>query len=147
MSSAIYIDEEYSTDEELSLRGRVITRRVKKTRRVRRMASGSSSSGGGSASSGNSGSGGTAPPVLRKKGLSKWGVLGLDISDPGFSKLQSKEMRFEESSRTRYDLGKEKFSNWRTELTEKVNQMYVRKDFLPMTPQDQIVLFLLNIQN
>ena len=114
MSSAIYTDEEYSTDEELSLRGRVITRRVKKTRRVRRMVSGS---------------GGTAPPVLRKKGLSKWGVLGLDISDPGFSKLQSKEMRFEESSRTRYDLGKEKFSNWRTELTEKVNRMYARKDF------------------
>jgi hypothetical protein len=129
MSSAIYIDEEYSTDEELSLRGRVITRRVNKTRRVRRMASGSSSSGGGSTNSGNSGSGGTAPPALRKKGLSKWGVLGLDISDPGFSKLQSKEMRFEESSRTRYDLGKEKFSNWRTELTEKVNRMYARKDF------------------
>ena len=127
MSTAIYTDEEYSTDEELSLRGRVITRRVKKNRRVvRRMASGSSGSSGAGSSGGG---GGTAPPAIRKKGLSKWGVLGLDISDSGFSKLQSKEMRFEETTRTRYDLGKEKFSNWRSELIEKINRMYARKDF------------------
>jgi hypothetical protein len=71
----------------------------------------------------------TAPaPVARKK-LSKWGTEGLNISDPSFSKLHSKEQKFEESTRQKYDLEKEKFLNFSTNLVEKVNRLYAKNDF------------------
>ena len=34
------------------------------------------------------------PPVIVKKSLSKWDVIGLDLSDAAFSKLHSKESKF-----------------------------------------------------
>ena len=79
-----FTDEEYSTDEETTLRsGRVLINRVRKTRRVRRVMTGS-------------GSAPPAPPVVKKKGLSQWGITGLDITNPAFSKLHGKEQRFED---------------------------------------------------
>jgi hypothetical protein len=85
----------------------------------------------------------TPAPIARKQ-LSKWGTEGLSISDPGFSKLHSKEMKFEASTRKKYDLQKETFLTFTTNLIEKVNRLYARKDFTikdaSPTPADCFVL-------
>ena len=120
-------DEEYSTDEEITLRsGKTITRRVKKTRRVRRVTVA------------------TMTGTFKKKGLSRWNIEGLDVNDSGFSKMHSKEMRFEETTKKRYDLQKETFLNWTQGLIEKVDRIYGRGVFTiqdsSATPEDCFVL-------
>jgi hypothetical protein len=84
-----------------------------------------------------------APTPVARKQLIKRGTTGLNISDPGFSKLHSKEMKFE-STKTLYDLEKEKFLNFSNNLVEKVNRIYARSDFTmedsSPTPTDCFVL-------
>jgi hypothetical protein len=67
--------------------------------------------------------------TITKKGLSKWGVVGLDISDTGFSKLHSKEQQFDSSKNKEYGLENEKFLNYTDNLIEKVNRMYAKGTF------------------
>ena len=47
-------------------------------------------------------------PAIVMKSLSKWGMVGLDLSDAGFSKLHSKESKYSES-KAKYNLEPEKF--------------------------------------
>lgn len=65
----------------------------------------------------------TMAATVVKKGLSKWGTVGLDISDSGFSKLHAKEQTFE-SSRKHYDLANDTFLIYTDHLIEKVNRIY-----------------------
>jgi hypothetical protein len=62
-------------------------------------------------------------PAPRKKSLSKWAQIGLDLSDPGFSKLHSKESHFSDDDK-KYDLEPEKFEAFKQSLIEKVNRMH-----------------------
>jgi hypothetical protein len=62
-----------------------------------------------------------AVPV--KKSLSKWAQVGLDLSDPGFSKIHSKESHFSDDDK-KYDLEPEKFEAFKQGLIEKVNRMH-----------------------
>jgi hypothetical protein len=64
-----------------------------------------------------------ALPVIVKKSLSKWGMIGLDLSDSGFNKLHSKESKFSESH-TKYNLEPEKFESYKETLIQKVNRMH-----------------------
>lgn len=57
------------------------------------------------------------------RGLSKWSIEGLDLSDSGFSKLHDKESKFE-SSKTKYDLAPEKFKDYANDLIEKVERIH-----------------------
>ncbi len=66
--------------------------------------------------------------VFTKKGLSKWGTQGLDISDSGFSKLHAKEQMLE-TNRKQYDLTQDTFLNYTDHLIEKVNRMYAKSTF------------------
>ena len=67
---------------------------------------------------------GAAPPrIAVKKSLSKWAQVGLDLSDPGFSKLHSKESHFSDDDK-KYDLEPEKFEAFKQNLIEKVNRMH-----------------------
>ena len=52
------------------------------------------------------------PPPIVKKTLSKWGIEGLDLSDPGFSKLHSKESKYSDN-KAKYNLEPEKFENYK----------------------------------
>ncbi len=73
--------------------------------------------------------GGTAPvqnvnlPNIVKKSLSKWGMIGLDLSDPGFSKLHAKESKFSDTQ-TKYNLEPEKFESYKEALIQKVNRIH-----------------------
>ena len=49
------------------------------------------------------------------KGLSKWSMEGLDLTDAGFSKLHTKESKFD-SENKKYDLGSETFRNYTKNL-------------------------------
>jgi hypothetical protein len=69
----------------------------------------------------SAGASATGPVVL--KALSKWAALGLDLQDPGFSKLHAKESKFP-SNRTKYDLSPEKFENYKNDLIQKINRMH-----------------------
>jgi hypothetical protein len=64
----------------------------------------------------------TSVPV--KKKLSKWATIGLDLSDPGFSKLHSKESHFPDDSIAKYDLEADKFESFKQSLIEKVNRIH-----------------------
>lgn len=97
------------------------TRTTGSLRSGRSYQSGGNMSGG----TGNAGSGSTA---IVKKGLSKWGSTGLDISDSGFSKLHAKEQSFE-STRKHYDLANETFLTYTDHLIEKVHRMYAKNTF------------------
>ena len=62
------------------------------------------------------------------KGLSKWSMEGLDLTDAGFSKLHAKESKFD-SEKKKYDLGSETFRNYTKNLIEKVERIHAIKDF------------------
>jgi hypothetical protein len=69
----------------------------------------------------NNGNANIAQPIILKS-LSKWAVLGLDLTDSGFSKLYSKESTFHDD-KVKYDLQPEKFEEYKNELIEKINHM------------------------
>ena len=62
------------------------------------------------------------PPPIVLKSLSKWAVVGLDLTDTGFSKLYSKESHYSDD-KPKYDLQPERFEEYKNELIEKVNRM------------------------
>ena len=64
-----------------------------------------------------------APPVIVKKSLSKWDVVGLDLSDAGFSKLHARESKYSET-KPKYNLEPEKFEIYKEELVQKVHRMH-----------------------
>jgi hypothetical protein len=66
--------------------------------------------------------------VIVKKKLSRWALQGLDISEPGFSKLHSKESHFEKDGK-HYDLNPETFRTYRDGLIEKVERMFAKDAF------------------
>ena len=66
-------------------------------------------------------------PAFTFKGLSKWSIVGLDLTDSGFSKLHSKESTFE-SSKVKYNLEPEKFKNYTKDLIEKVERIHAVAD-------------------
>ena len=51
----------------------------------------------------------------------------MDLTDPGFNKLHSKESTFE-SSKIKYNLEPEKFKNYTKELIEKVERIHAVTD-------------------
>jgi hypothetical protein len=63
------------------------------------------------------------PRIAVKKTLSKWAQVGLNLSDPGLSKLHSKELYFLDNNK-KYDLELEKFEAFKQNLIEKVNRMH-----------------------
>lgn len=67
-----------------------------------------------------------APPVITKKSLSKWAMVGLDLSEAGFSKMHSKESHFSDEDK-RYDLNPENFENFKQGIIEKVNRMHANE--------------------
>jgi hypothetical protein len=69
------------------------------------------------------------PAIPVKKKLSKWATTGLDLSDPGFSKLHSKESHFPEDKMAKYDLQADKFESFKQNLIEKVNRMHGKDVF------------------
>ena len=70
-----------------------------------------------------------APAIPVKKKLSKWATTGLDLSDPGFSKLHSKESHFSDDKMAKYDLQADKFESFKQNLIEKVNRMHGKDVF------------------
>ena len=70
-----------------------------------------------------------APVAPIKKKLSKWATTGLDLSDPGFSKLHSKESHFSDDKMAKYDLQADKFESFKQNLIEKVNRMHGKDVF------------------
>ena len=62
------------------------------------------------------------------KGLSKWSIEGLDLTDAAFSKLHSKESKFD-SDKKKYDLSAETFKNFTKSLVEKVERIHATKQF------------------
>jgi hypothetical protein len=70
-----------------------------------------------------------AEPAPIKKKLSKWAAIGLDLSDPGFSKLHSKESHFPEDKMAKYDLQADKFESYKQNLIEKVNRIHGKDVF------------------
>ena len=62
------------------------------------------------------------------KGLSKWSIEGLDLTDAAFSKLHSKESKFD-SDKKKYDLSSETFKNFTKDLVEKVERIHATKEF------------------
>ena len=67
------------------------------------------------------------PPIVLKK-LSKWATLGLDLSDPGFSKLHAKESKPSDDEES-YDLLPEKFESYRRKLIEKIKRTHSTEVF------------------
>ena len=57
------------------------------------------------------------------KGLSKWSKVGLDLADPGFSKLHSKESNFEKEGK-KYNFASESFKTYTENLIEKVERIH-----------------------
>ena len=66
--------------------------------------------------------------MATKKKLSKWNVEGLDISDAGFSKLHSKESRYEEDKK-KYNLEPEKFRSFAENLILKIHRIAAVEEF------------------
>lgn len=64
----------------------------------------------------------TAMAVVYKS-ISPWAKVGLDLSDSSFSKIHSRESRFEDSEE-KYDLQPEKFTNFRNNLIDKMNTIH-----------------------
>ena len=62
------------------------------------------------------------------KGLSKWSIEGLDLTDAAFSKLHSKESKFD-IDKKKYDLPAEIFKNYTKNLIEKVERIHATRDF------------------
>ena len=62
------------------------------------------------------------------KGLSKWSIEGLDLTDAAFSKLHSKESKFD-IDKKKYDLSAETFKNYTKNLIEKVERIHATRDF------------------
>ena len=62
------------------------------------------------------------------KGLSKWSIAGLDLSDSGFSKLHSTEIKFE-SSKKKYDLADETFKLYTNNPIEKVERIHAVQEY------------------
>ena len=58
--------------------------------------------------------------VLAKTKLSKWATIGLNLSDPRFSKLHSKESPFLEDKLAKYNLEADKFESFKHNLIEKI---------------------------
>jgi hypothetical protein len=80
-----------------------------------------------------------AQPIILKS-LSKWAVLGLDLTDSGFSKLYSKEYTFHDY-KVKYDLQPEKFEEYKNELIKKINCMNAIESFIGID-NDNIQRFL-----
>ena len=62
------------------------------------------------------------------KGLLKWSIEGLDLTDAAFSKLHSKESKFD-SDKKKYDLSAETFKNFTKSLVEKVERIHATREF------------------
>ena len=71
----------------------------------------------------------TAPATttISKKSLSKWAIEGLDLSDSGFSKLHSKESKFDGDKL--YDLDQETFLSVRNLCNQKVKKIHATEIF------------------
>ena len=78
-----------------------------------------------STTTGNTGT--NQQPAFTFKGLLKWSIIGLDLTDSGFNKLHSKESTFE-SSKIKYNLEPEKFKNYTKDLIEKVGRIHAVTD-------------------
>ena len=63
-----------------------------------------------------------------KKKLSKWSVVGLDITEAGFSKLHSKECKYEDDKK-KYNLEAETFKRYTDNLILKVNRISAIGEF------------------
>jgi hypothetical protein len=77
-----------------------------------------------------------APPPIVLKSLSKWAVVGLDLTDTGFSKLYSKESHYADD-KPKYDLQPERFEEYKNELIEKVNRMNAIECFTGVDDNNQ----------
>ena len=66
--------------------------------------------------------------TINRKILSLWAKEGLDLTESAFSKLHSKESKFEEN-REKYDLKPETFRKFAKHLSNKVIQIYALTEF------------------
>ena len=66
--------------------------------------------------------------TINRKILSLWAKEGLDLTELSFSKLHSKESKFEEG-REKYDLKPETFRKFAKNLINKVVRIYASKEF------------------
>ena len=66
--------------------------------------------------------------VVVKKTLSHWAKRGLDLTDSGFSKLQSKEATFDDNI-PKFDLEPEKFFTYKKMILEKVERIQATDTF------------------
>ena len=66
--------------------------------------------------------------TVNRKILSLWAKEGLNLTQSSFSKLHSKESKFEEG-REKYDLKPETFRKFAKHLIDKVVQMYATMEF------------------
>ena len=66
--------------------------------------------------------------TINRKILSLWAKEGLDLTESAFSKLHSKESKFEEG-RENYDLKPETFRKFAKHLIDKVVRIYASTEF------------------
>ena len=67
-------------------------------------------------------------PQIVLKVLSKWATVGLDLSDPGFSKLHARESKPTDDEE-RYDLTPEKIESYHRRLIEKIKRTHSTEVF------------------